>query len=197
MARRKSRWPKRRRGATLATKVKGYERTKNHPNGPRGRRPAPALGSRLSRVGPRPPFLRPAPARGRVGVGDRKQLKGRLSSALELSDGTAAADWKQLLVHDAARHAEALKPAEILPFRFPRLARWSLAAMGLAAGLGFVPEYRTKAHVQQQKDKVNVKEVGKQLADFTRKELVQRPPALPATQSAMELVAELGDQLTK
>src|SRR6266545_150190 len=130
-------------------------------------------------------------------VDDRKQLKERLSTALELSDAAVPADWKQLLVHDAARHAEALKPAELLPFRFPKLARWALAVLVLAAGLGFVPEYRSKAHVQQQKDKVNVKEVGKQLADLTRRELVQRPPALPATLSAMEQVAELGDKLTK
>ncbi len=130
-------------------------------------------------------------------VDERKQLKERLSTALEMSDGATPADWKELLVHDAARHAEALKPAELLPFRFPKLARWALAVLVLAAGLGFVPEYRTKAHVQQQKDKVNVKEVGKQLADLTRKELVQRPPTLPATQSAMEQVAELGDKLTK
>jgi len=130
-------------------------------------------------------------------VDDRQQLKERLSTALELSDGAVSADWKQLLVHDAARHAEALKPAELLPFRFPNLARWALAVLVLAAGLGFVPEYRSKAHEQQQKDKVNVKEVGKELADLTRKELVQRPPALPATQSAMEQIAELGDKLTK
>ncbi len=130
-------------------------------------------------------------------VDERKQLKERLSTALEMSGGAAPADWKQLLVHDAARHAESLKPAELLPFRFPKLARWALAVLVLAAGLGFVPEYRTKAHVQNQKDKVNVKEVGKQLADLTRKEQVQRPPALPATQSSMEQVAELGDKLTK
>jgi DNA repair exonuclease SbcCD ATPase subunit len=67
----------------------------------------------------------------------------------------------------------------------------------LSVGLGFVPEYRTKTHLQEQKDKVNVKEVGKELADLTRKELVQRPPALPATQSTMAQVAELGDKLTK
>jgi methyl-accepting chemotaxis protein len=130
-------------------------------------------------------------------VDERKQLKERLSTALELSDGAATADWKQLLVHDAACHAESLKPAEILPFRFPKIARWALAVLVLAAGIGFVPEYRTKAHEQQQKDKVNVKEVGKELADLTRKELVRRPPALPATQSAMDQVAELGDKLNK
>jgi len=130
-------------------------------------------------------------------VDERKELKERLSTALELSDATAPDDWKELLMHDAARHAEALKPAEILPFRFPKIARWAMAVLVLAAGLGFVPEFRTKAHVQEQKDKVNVKEVGKELADLTKKELVHRPPALPATHSAMEQVAELGDKLTK
>ena len=130
-------------------------------------------------------------------IDERQKLKERLSTALEMSGGTVAADWKQLLVHDAATHAQALKPAELLPFQFPRRARWALAALALAAGLGFVPEFRTKAHVQQKKEEANVKEIGKELAELTRKELVQRPPALPATQQAMEKLAELGDKLNK
>ncbi|MEY2408265.1 MAG: hypothetical protein QOF48_935 [Verrucomicrobiota bacterium] len=130
-------------------------------------------------------------------IDERQQLKERLSTALEMSGGAGAADWKELLVHDAARHAEALKPAELFPLRFPKPARWALAALVLAAGLWFVPEYRTFAHVQQKKEEANVKEVGKELADLARKELVQRPAALPAAQKAMEQVTELGDTLAK
>jgi hypothetical protein len=130
-------------------------------------------------------------------IDDRKKLKERLSTALEMSGIAGAAEWKNLLVHDAAQHAEALKPRELVPFRFPKLARYALAGLVLAAGLGFVPEYRTKAHIAEKKAQENVKEVGKELAALAKKELVQRPPALPATQKAMEQVTELGEKFGK
>jgi len=42
-----------------------------------------------------------------------------------------------------------------------------------------------------------IKDVGKQLAELTRRDLQKRPPALETTQKSMESVTELGDQLTK
>ena len=44
----------------------------------------------------------------------------------------------------------------------------------------------------------NIKDVGKQLADLTRRSLEKRPPvhAAEPTQKALESVAELGDRLT-
>lgn len=130
-------------------------------------------------------------------IDERQQLKERLSTALELSGTGGAAEWKNLLVHDAATHAEALKPAELVPFRFPKLAHWAVLFLVLAAGLGFVPEYRTKAHLAEKKAQENVKEIGKELAALAKKELVARPPALPATQKAMEQVNELGEKFGK
>ena len=47
--------------------------------------------------------------------------------------------------------------------RFPaitRATRWALLALAMAAGLGFVPEYRSKAFVQKQADAKVIKEVG-------------------------------------
>src|SRR6266699_470866 len=40
-------------------------------------------------------------------------------------------------------------------------------------------------------------DVGRQLADFTRRSLEKRPPALETTQKSMEAVGDLGDLLTK
>lgn len=130
-------------------------------------------------------------------VDDRKQLKERLSTALEMAGSSSPAEWKQLLLSDAARHAQTLNPREFQAFSFPNVARWALLVLALCAGLGFVPEYRSKAHLQKKKDTANIREVGKQLSDLTRRELTQKPPALAPTQNALEQVAELGDMLGK
>ena len=60
-----------------------------------------------------------------------------------------------------------------------------------------MPEYRSKSFRQKKADEQNIKEVGRQLADLTRRSLEKRPPALEPTQKALENVSELGDQLAK
>jgi hypothetical protein len=54
-----------------------------------------------------------------------------------------------------------MDPRKIFPYRLPRVSRWALAALALGAGLGFVPEYRSKAYVEKQQDAQAIKEVGK------------------------------------
>jgi len=109
-----------------------------------------------------------------------------------------AGRWRDLLVTDAAGHAKDLDTRRLMPFSLPKAStRWALVTLALAAGLGFVPEYKSKAFKQQQADKQVIKEVGKQLAELTRRDLQKRPPALETTQKSMESVTELGDQLTK
>jgi len=130
-------------------------------------------------------------------VDERKQLKERLSTALEMSGSRAPDDWKQLLLADAAKHAETLNAKELLPIGLPRAARWALLVAVLCAGLGFVPAYRSKAYVQKQQDAANIKDVGKNLSDLIRRELAQKPPALPPTEKSMQQVAEFGDKLGK
>lgn len=130
-------------------------------------------------------------------IDDRKLLKERLSTALELSTLRAPEEWKGLLLADAARHAQALKPAELLPLQFPRAARWAILLLALCAGLGFVPAYRTKAQQQRALDAANIKDVGRNLTELMRRELVQKPPVLPATEKSMERVTELGGRLEK
>src|SRR5712675_1537334 len=48
-------------------------------------------------------------------VDQQHQLKERLSTALEMADTNANANWKQLVVTDAAQHAQDLDPRKILP----------------------------------------------------------------------------------
>lgn len=130
-------------------------------------------------------------------VDERKELRERLSSALELSGTNAPADWKQLLMADAAQHASSLNAKEMLPLRFPRAAQWALLLLVLCAGLGFVPAYRSKAALQKQQDAANIKDAGKNMAELVRRELAQKPAILPTTQQAMEQTAELGEKLGK
>lgn len=100
-------------------------------------------------------------------------------------------------MRDAAEHARSIDPAKLVPFIWPRIARWAAVLAVLAVGLGFVPTYRTKAFVQKQKDTSSIRDTGKHLADFTRRTVEQRKPVLEPTQKALNEVSELGDKLAK
>jgi hypothetical protein len=130
-------------------------------------------------------------------VDGKRNLKERLSTALELKGAAVAGEWKQLLLADAAQHARTLNSRELLPLGFPRATRWALLVAALCVALGFVPAYRSQAFVRKQQDAANIKDVGKSLSDLVRRELVQKPPVLPATEKSMQQVAELGDKLGK
>ena len=130
-------------------------------------------------------------------VDGRQHLKERLSTALEVAADPEGGTWRDLVVTDAAQHVKELDPRRLVPFRLPRATRWALVALALGAGLGFVPEYRSKSFRQKKADEQNIKEVGRQLADLTRRSLEKRPPALEPTQKALENVTDLGDQLAK
>src|SRR6266404_959376 len=128
----------------------------------------------------------------------RQDLQERLSTALEVSSESDTGMWRDLVVADAAGRARELDPRRLVPFNLPaRAIRWALLVLVLAAGLGFVPEYRSKSYLQKKADQTNIKEVGKQLAELTRHDLQKRPPMLEPTQKALEAVSDLGDQLTK
>jgi hypothetical protein len=129
-------------------------------------------------------------------IDEKQKLQQRLSTAYEVA-AKPDSEWKQLVVSDAAQHVRNLDARRLMPLRWPRASRWAIAIVALSVGLGFVPEYRTKAHVKKQKDTQHVRETGKQLAQFTRKQIEQRPPAFQETQKSIENVAELGDKLGK
>ena len=130
-------------------------------------------------------------------IDEQQKLQERLSTALELSTAPAPGNWKDLLVADAAKHARTLDPRRLLPAHLPAASRWVLLILALGAGLGFIPEYRSKDYLQKQNEKAVIKEVGKQISDLTRRNLTQRPPALEKTKENLETVEELGNQLSK
>ncbi len=127
----------------------------------------------------------------------QQNLKERLSTALEVGATGNDSSWGQLVVHDAAAHAGEIDPRRLVRFHLPKAARWAVLILVAAVGLGFVPEYRSKAHQQRQADAKVMKDVGKQLADLTRRDLAQRKPALERTEKSLESVSELGDKLQK
>lgn len=142
-------------------------------------------------------WRKPAIAETARWVDVKQNLKERMSTALEFSSDDHAGTWRELVMHDAVSHAQEIDARKLVPFRLPKATRWALLILALAAGLGFVPEYRSKAHLQKQADAKNIQQVGKQIADLTRREIKQRPPALETTKKSLEAVTELGDQLKK
>ena len=104
-------------------------------------------------------------------IDGKKHLQERLSSALEFSTSPTAGKWKELLVQDAARHANEVDPRSLSPIRFTRAGRWALLVLILSAGLGFLPEYRSKQFLRKQQNAANIRNTGKQLAEFTRRNL--------------------------
>jgi predicted nucleic acid-binding Zn-ribbon protein len=130
-------------------------------------------------------------------VDGQQHLKERLSTALEVSSESNGTQWGELVISDAAAHAKGVDARQLLPFHLPKACRWALVILVLGAGLGFVPEYRSKSALQKRADQQNIKETGRLLAELTRHNLEKRPPAFEPTQKSMEAVSTLGDQLTK
>lgn len=127
----------------------------------------------------------------------KQNLRERLSTALEVAEQQPAGLWRDLVLRDAASRAQEIEPKKLVPFTFPKAARWALVVLVFAAGLGFVPEYRTKAQQQKQADAKIIKEVGQQMAELTKRELAQRPPAFEQTKKSLEAITQLGEKLEK
>lgn len=125
----------------------------------------------------------------------KEHLQERLSTALEFSKIARKDRWNELILADATSAAAAIDPAKLMPWKLPHIARWVGLAAVAAVGVGFIPEYRSKAYVEKKKDAEVIKEVGQQLANLTRRSLVDRKPALEPTEKSLEKVAELGDRL--
>src|SRR5215467_13869121 len=130
-------------------------------------------------------------------VDGRQHLQERLSTALEFAKDKQTGAWRDLVMGDAAEHAKALNPRNLIAFTLPRAARWAVLILAVTVGLGFVPEYRSKKFKQDKADKENIKEVAKQLADLTRQSLEKRAPLLTNTVASMEAITNMAEQLAR
>jgi len=127
----------------------------------------------------------------------REHLRERLSTALEISNKAEETPWRGLVLSDAAQHAKSIDTRRLLPLHLPVVSRWALVVLVLGAGLGFVPEYRSKSFHQKQTDTQNIQETGRLLTELTHHSLEKRPPAFEPTQKSLEAVSSLGEQLAK
>src|SRR5437667_12248509 len=142
-------------------------------------------------------WRRPSLAETARWVDDRHHFQERISTALELVKASVAENWRHLVLSDAAGRVRDFDPRKSLPYHLPRIARWSLLLLVLAATLGFVPEYRSKASQQKKKEAQIIKETGKHLAELTRRTMERRPPVMEPTEKALNSVKELGEQLSQ
>jgi hypothetical protein len=63
------------------------------------------------------------------------KLKDRAATALAFLRRPAAGEWESLAVEDAARHLSGVKAAQVVPFRWPRMLSYGLAAAAAVAVL--------------------------------------------------------------
>ena len=131
----------------------------------------------------------------------KQNLKERMSTALEVA-GDSSKDksnslWRELVINDAASHAKEIDPSALVPLRLTRAAYWTVLLLAVGVGLGFVPEYRTVAHKKKVADKEIIKDVGRGVAELTRRETAARPPVSEQVKQSLEQVAALGDVFQK
>jgi hypothetical protein len=128
---------------------------------------------------------------------EKQNLQQRLSTALEMAGSNRDENWRQLLISDAAKFASKLDPRNLVPFKLPRITRWSVLILAICAGLGFVPEYRSKAYLDKKKDAEIIKDSGQKLVELTKQNLQRRTPVLEPTHKALDNIKDTGLQLSK
>ena len=120
-------------------------------------------------------------------------LKERLSTAVEMSDISAKnSAWSALVISDAAKAAGKIEPGKLLPLRLPKVCHWTLLVLAACVGLGFVPEHRSQAHLDQQRDSAIIEDVGQNLMALTKQQAHFEP-----TKDALESVQELGREFKR
>jgi hypothetical protein len=111
------------------------------------------------------------------------------------TEALAEEAWRELLVRDAAAFAEKLDPRRVVSFHLAWAGRWAAIVLLLGAGLGFVPEYRSKEYLQSKRDAENIRETGRRLAEIMKRNLEREPPQLESTRAALEEAGMVGERL--
>ena len=119
-------------------------------------------------------------------LADRKLgLKERMSNAVVFAERPEASPLVPALVADAARHAEGLLPAGLLPYHPSRPARWSLFAAALVAAAWFAPTFalgRTPGEVavrqEMREQGQRLRQVAEKAREQTKGKQLQKPEEL-------------------
>ena len=98
---------------------------------------------------------------------------------------------------DAAKAVAIIEPGKLLPLRLPRMCRWTLLVLAACVGLGFVPEHRSQAYLDQQRDSAIIDDVGRNLEALTKLQVAMTPPHFERTEESLESVQELGQEFTR
>ena len=126
------------------------------------------------------------------------ELKERLSTAIELADGDAEnSDWSALVIRDAAKAADKIEAGKLLPLQLPRACHWTLLVLAACFGLMFVPENRSQAYLDQQRDSVIIEDIGQNLEALTKQQVMRTPAHFEPTEKALESMQELGREFTR
>ena len=125
-------------------------------------------------------------------------LKERLSTAIELTNSDAENSvWSALVIRDAAKAADKIEAGKLLPLQLPKVCHWTLLVLAACFGLMFVPENRSLAYLDQQRDSVIIEDVGQNLEALTKQQVTTTPPHFEPTEKALESVQELGREFTR
>lgn len=125
-------------------------------------------------------------------------LKERLSTAVELTEAESKnSEWSALVVRDASRAAGEIEPKRLLPLRLPALCNWVLLVLIACFALGFVPEHRSKAYLDQQRDNAVIEDVGLNLENLTQLQVKENPPQFDPTEEVLDSVQDLGREFQK
>ena len=125
-------------------------------------------------------------------------LKERLSTAVELTETEAkGSEWSALVIRDAAQAADEIEPRRLLPLRLPALCSWTLLLLIACFALGFVPEHRSKAYLDQQRDTAIIEDVGTNLENLTKWQVKENQPQFDPTEEVLESVEKLGREFQK
>lgn len=130
---------------------------------------------------------------------DQQQgLQERVATAVEFTaEGREETDWGRLVVRDAAEHVRGVRLSALLPFGLPRISRWALIMLALLMGLGWVPEYRSKASQEAQLEKQIMQETGREMVEVIRRELARPIPRSPEVQNSLEESIDLGEKMKR
>ena len=122
------------------------------------------------------------------------RLQERLASALEMDPQSP---WSSLVYRDARKGVTPTHLRELMPFQLPRQARMSVWILALGAALGWFPEYRSNAYLEQVAHEQRMETAGKKLVEFVRREIKNPSPLAESAKESLQALEALGDVLSK
>lgn len=123
-------------------------------------------------------------------------LKERLVTAWELALHKAEHPWAPLVIGRAAQALRQTPWQRLVRLQLPRQASWAGALLVVGFALLWVPEYRTHAWRERQRQAQAQREAGRELVAFARQEL-RAPDLTPDLQTALREIEAIGRQLSE